>query len=159
MSAPDGQDLVKHFESLRLTAYPDPATGGKPWTLGWGHTQGVHQGDECSSADAERLFQLDWALANAAVWSYCTGPYSLYELDAMTSFVFNVGAEALHHSTLRRLLLDGRPKEEVVREFLKWDRAGGRVLHGLDLRRRAECLLFLGKDWRDYEKPLEGWWA
>ena len=36
-----GREFIKGFEQLRLKAYPDPGTGGKPWTIGWGHTKGV----------------------------------------------------------------------------------------------------------------------
>ena len=34
----DGAHLTEQFEGCKLTAYPDPATGGDPWTIGYGHT-------------------------------------------------------------------------------------------------------------------------
>ena len=53
--------LVKRFEGCRLDAYPDPATGGDPWTIGWGHTgPEVHKGLTISQdiADAYLLKDL-----------------------------------------------------------------------------------------------------
>ena len=47
-----GIDLIINFEGISLIAYPDPATGGDPWTIGYGHTGGVKPGDTCTEAEA-----------------------------------------------------------------------------------------------------------
>jgi lysozyme len=65
------------------------------------------------------------------------------ELDALVSFVYNVGMAAFNRSTMRALLQAGKPRDEVAKEFLRWNKAGGRVLSGLTARRLAEQQLFM----------------
>ena len=58
-----GLALIQQFEGLRLTAYPDPGTGGDPWTIGIGHTGGVQEGDTCTQAEADEWFAEDYETA------------------------------------------------------------------------------------------------
>lgn len=70
MSA-EGKKATKYFESLRLKAYPDPATGGAPWTIGCGHTgPDVYKGLVITEAVANQLLDLDIAKAEAQVNKY-----------------------------------------------------------------------------------------
>lgn len=69
------------------------------------------------------------------------------ERDALTSFVFNLGAKRLYDSTLLRKLTKG-DRAGAADQFLRWNRGGGRVLPGLVARREAERRMFLGLDWR-----------
>lgn len=57
--SPAGLDLIKKFEGLKLAAYPDPGTGGDPYTIGYGHTGGVKPSDVCTLAQAASWLQSD----------------------------------------------------------------------------------------------------
>jgi lysozyme len=63
-------------------------------------------------------------------------------LDAMVSFAFNVGLGNLQSSTLR-MKYNRADYQGAADEFLKWTKAGGKVLRGLERRREAERALFL----------------
>ncbi len=62
--------------------------------------------------------------------------------DSLCSFAFNVGLGSLQRSTLRMKTNRG-DFEEAADEFLKWTKAGGRVLPGLVKRRNDERALYL----------------
>lgn len=137
-----GLDLIKSFEGLRLEAYPDPGTGGEPWTIGYGHTGGVKPGTKIKQENAEQLLKLDLARFELAVDKLITVPLTQNEFDALVSFAFNVGEGALEESTLRKRLNKGEPKEKVFREELpRWNKGGSGVLEGLTRRRAAEVKL------------------
>jgi len=133
-----GVDLIKGFEGLRLSAYQDSAD---VWTIGYGHTAGVQPGDRISTAEAERLLRQDTAWAQDAVRSLVKVPLSQNQFDALTSFTFNLGAEALEQSTLLRKLNAG-DMAGAQAEFGRWVHADGEVLPGLVRRRAAEGELF-----------------
>lgn len=154
-------DLVKDAEGLRLTAYPDPASGGAPWTIGYGHTgPDVRPGLVISTARAEELLRADLAAAAAIVDRVVTAPLTDTQRGVLASFAFNVGAGRAKRGgdpgkdgfvTLKT----GKPSTLLVTlnagdlagaaaEFAKWTRAAGKVMPGLVKRRAAEAALFLG---------------
>lgn len=130
------------FEGLSLQSYPDPGTGGAPWTIGYGHTGGdVRPGESISSSVAEVFLAGDLAKAAASVSRLITAPLDQGPFDALTSFAFNVGAGALEGSTLRRRLNQGEPVLQVLEQELpRWCKGGdpARVIEGLSKRRAAE---------------------
>jgi len=137
-----GLDLIKSFEGLRLEAYPDPGTGGEPWTIGYGHTGGVKPGEKITKENAEQLLKLDLARFERAVSKLITVPLTQNEFDALVSFTFNVGEGALEGSTLRKRLNKGEPKATVFKEELpRWNKGGSGVMEGLVRRRAAEVEL------------------
>jgi len=145
---PDGVALIKRFEGCakkrgdgRVEAYPDPATGGDPWTIGWGATgPGIGPGtvwtqDACDArleADLERY-------ARQVVNALGDAPTSQRQFDALVSFHYNTGAIA--RATLMRKHKAG-DFEGAAREFDRWCYAGGRVMKGLARRRAAEAALY-----------------
>jgi GH24 family phage-related lysozyme (muramidase) len=106
---PEGWTLLKTWEGCRLSAYPDPASGGAPWTIGYGHTgPDVVPGLTITQQEADALLQKDVADAACAVERLLPGVSLLpRQRDALISFCFNVGVGALETSTLRRRLLAG----------------------------------------------------
>ena len=134
-------ELVKSFEGLRLSAYPDPATGGKPWTIGYGHTDGVVKGQRITEVQAIALLAQDLARAAADVRRLVTAPLTQWQFDALVCFVFNVGAGRFSSSTMLRLL-NARDYAGAAGEFGRWVYAGGEILPGLVRRRDAERKLF-----------------
>ncbi|CAI0744511.1 MAG: lysozyme [Serratia grimesii] len=137
-----GRDFIKGFEALRLIAYPDPGTGGKPWTIGWGHTKGVKQGDRITQDQAEQFFSDDLAVYELTVNSAIKCPMTQNQFDAMVSLAFNIGGPAFAGSTLVKKFSVGDAKG-AADEFPKWKNSGGKVMPGLVKRRAAEREVFL----------------
>ena len=136
-----GLDLIKSFEGLRLKAYPDPGTGGVPWTIGYGSTKGVKRGMVISADQAEKLLLSDLEDACKAVEKYVTVPLNDNQFAALVSFVFNCGSGNFVSSTLLRRLNEGE-YGSVPMQLMRWTKAAGRVLPGLVRRREAEGFLF-----------------
>lgn len=138
-TSPKGIALIKEFEGCRLNAYLCAA--GVP-TIGYGHTAGVALGMTITLAQAEAFLREDLRKFEKGVSEALTRPVTQSQFDALVSFSYNLGVGALKKSTLLRLLNQGRT-EEAAGEFLKWNRAGGKVLTGLTRRRQKEKELFL----------------
>ncbi len=147
---PDGIALIKRFERCakqrsdgQLEAYPDPGTGGAPWTIGWGATgKGIGPGTVWTAQQCDARLEADLARYSAEV-SRALGeaPTSQHQFDALVSFHYNTGAIA--RATLTRLHLAGN-YDGAAAEFGKWVNAGGRRLAGLVRRREAEAALYRG---------------
>lgn len=136
-------DLIKRFEGCKLTAYPDPGTGGEPWTIGYGHTgPEVKSGMTISQAIADAYLVKDVEHAADVVKRGVTVPMTQGQYDALCSFVFNVGAGNFLKSTLLRKLNAGDTLGASL-EILRWSKAAGKELPGLVRRRAAEQSLFL----------------
>ena len=135
-----GIALIEKFEGLRLKAYQD---GAGIWTIGYGHTSGVKEGDTCTSAQADDWLDSDIAEAEHAVNGMVHVVMTQDQFNALVSFVYNLGPNALQGSTLLRLLNAGASALAAA-EFLKWDHVAGIVSAGLLKRREAEQALFLG---------------
>ena len=127
-----GLKLIESFEGLRLKAYQDSVG---VWTIGYGHTKGVKQGQVITQQQAQAFLQQDLAVAEAAVNRLgltLTGN----QFAALVSFTFNLGA-----GNLTKLLKNGLAA--VADRILLFDHAGGKALPGLTRRRKAERALFL----------------
>lgn len=147
----NGLNLIKTYEGLELTAYPDPGTGGAPWTIGYGHTgPEVHAGLVWTQQQAEQALASDVAQSERDVTSLVKVQINQNQFDALVSFAYNCGsdidaddiAEGLGDSTLLKKLNAG-DYDGAANEFPKWNRSGGKVLSGLTKRRNAERSLFL----------------
>lgn len=139
----NGENLIKSFEQLKLSAYKRFPT--EPWTIGWGHTKGVQQGDTCTYEQAEAWFVEDTQAAVDANNSLLTVPVSQNQFDALVSFAYNAGIGAESHSTLLRLVNGGSP-DQAAAEFTRWDHVNGIEVAGLKRRREAEAALFSRPD-------------
>ena len=156
----NGIEIIKAHEGLVLYAYPDPGTGGEPWTIGYGHTKGVTPGMWISEEQAEAFLIEDLERFEAAVMELLPIPLAQSEFDALVSFTFNVGAHALQTSTLRKRLLAGEPRCQVYQEELKrWNKGGNGVLEGLVRRRQEEadlaCLGYLSEYAEELPEAVE----
>lgn len=126
------------MEGLRLEAYEDAA--GVP-TIGYGHTKDVRMGDRISEYWAKELLRDDIDEAERQVKELGVARNEA-QLDALVSFVFNLGIGALKESTLLRVIREGGSKADIKREFKRWVYAGGKRLKGLELRREWEAKRF-----------------
>lgn len=142
-TSPTGVELLKDLEGLSLQAYPDPGTGGDPWTIGYGHTgPEVQPGLVISIEQAGELLKEDLVKFEEAVSKLITVKLNQHEFDALVSFAYNVGWFALEDSTLRRRLNAGEMKCPVFKEELpRWVNGGNGPMAGLVRRREAEAEL------------------
>ena len=139
----NGLHLTEQFEGCKLTAYPDPGTGGAPWTIGYGHTGAeVHQGMTITQEQAEEFLMQDVQKAVQTVNLKVHTDLTQNEFDALVDFVFNCGAGNFAGSTLLRKINAG-DMEGAALEFEKWTHADGKVMAGLIKRRHAEAEEFL----------------
>ena len=133
-------DLIQQFEGCKLTAYLCPAG---VWTIGWGSTGiGVSKGVTWTQAEADERYKKDIGVFKTGVKKLVTVPINNNQLEALTSFAYNLGLGALKGSTLLKYLNAGN-YQAAANQFLRWDKAGGKVLSGLTRRRTAERNLFL----------------
>lgn len=135
----EGKDLIKRWEGLRLKAYK--CSAGK-WTIGYGHTRDVKQGQVISLHEAEEILKSDLELFYEPPVEKMAPGANQNQFDALVSFAFNLGEDALRGSTLLAKFLAG-DLAGAAAEFMKWKHAAGKVLPGLVKRRAAERELFL----------------
>ena len=126
------------MEGLRLEAYEDAA--GVP-TIGYGHTKDVRMGDRISEYWAKELLRDDIDEAEQQVKELGVARTE-GQLDALTSFVFNLGIGRLKESTLLRVIREGGSKQQIRKEFKRWVYGGGKQLPGLVTRREWEAKRF-----------------
>lgn len=132
-------DLIKSFEGLRLKAYRD--TGGV-WTIGYGETRGVSEGQIITKAQAEDMLTKRVAIFESGVHSLVKVTLNDKQLGALISFAYNLGLDALAKSTLLKLINAGKLIEAAA-QFSRWNKDNGVVLKGLVKRRAAEQDLFV----------------
>ena len=138
---PEGWSLLQTWEGCSLSAYPDPASGGAPWTIGYGHTGAeVVPGLTISQEQAEAWLQSDAAEAADAVDRLLSGEgLTPRQRDALISFCFNVGVGALETSTLRKRLMAGEaPAMVISHELPRWCKGPNGPVERLKRRRAAE---------------------
>ena len=130
-----GINLIKQFEGCYLEAYKCPAD---VWTIGYGHTSGVKQGQEITQAQADAFLASDLAKFEKNVEKYNSKyGWNQNEFDALISFAFNIGS-------IDQLTANGTRNRTVIAEkILLYNKASGKVLNGLTRRRKAERELFL----------------
>ena len=139
-----GIALIKQFEGCKLTAYQDSVG---VWTIGYGWTQPVdgkpiRAGMTIKQETAERLLKTGLVSYESDVSRLVKVSLTQGQFDALVSFTYNLGARSLSTSTLLRKLNAG-DYAGAADEFLRWNKAGGKVLNGLTRRREAEHALFL----------------
>ena len=132
--------MIREFEGCRLQSYPDPASGGDPWTVGIGHTgPEVVPGYEITQAVANQLLRDDLDRFEKGISDQINVPLNQEQFDALVSWAFNCGLGATGDSTLRRRLNEGEDVNIVIAEELPRWTSGG--MPGLVRRRNAEVRL------------------
>lgn len=154
----EGIKLIKHFEGCHFKPYLCPAL---LWTIGYGHVLYPEQNRlplaerksynlktehnrSYSQEEVDALLKQDLQRFERGVMRYITVPLRQNEFDALVSFSFNLGLGTLQRSSIRSKLNRG-DKEGAIETLLKYCRAGGKVLRGLERRRTAEANMFFGK--------------
>ncbi|MBG0660369.1 lysozyme [Enterobacter roggenkampii] len=139
-----GIAMIKQFEGCKLTAYQDSVG---VWTIGYGWTKPVdgkpiRAGMTIKQETAERLLKTGLVSYESDVSRLVKVGLTQGQFDALVSFTYNLGVRSLSTSTLLRKLNAG-DYAGAADEFLRWNKAGGKVLNGLTRRREAERALFL----------------
>lgn len=143
-----GIELIKKFEGFMSKPYKCPA--GIP-TIGYGATfypdgKKVTMSDKAiTEAEGTALLASMLTKFEQYVDSYCIDTITQNQFDALVSFCYNLGPANLKASTLLKKV-NLNPNDETIRaEFMKWTKAGGKVLKGLVTRRTAEADLYFKK--------------
>ena len=161
-------NLIRGFEGLHLSAYPDPASplartgkgAGDPWTIGWGRTKDVKRGDKCTLDQANAWLREDAERAAGIVRNSVTVPLTAGEHAALVSLAYNLGYLP---PSLRACLNGGVTDKGVTMEpgsygaallqFPRNCRAQTRPMKGLYRRRLAEAAVFSDLPWEDACSP------
>jgi lysozyme len=143
-----GIALIKHHEGVRSRPYRCAAN---LWTCGVGHLigDGKHLPDSWnrtfSQEEIDGLLKSDLRRFELGVHKMLPNvPLRQHEFDAIISFCFNLGLGCFQRSTIRQALLRG-DKKAAMESLVKYCRAGGKILRGLQIRRLDERALFEGK--------------
>lgn len=140
-----GLALIKEFEGWRSRPYLCP--GGKP-TIGWGSTRDVDgtriniNHHDINEIDGQAMLDRALLTVHRAIGELVSVPLTENQFSALASWVYNLGAGNLRHSTLRKKLNMG-DFEGAAQEFPRWCYAAGDILPGLVTRRAAEKALFM----------------
>jgi lysozyme len=135
-----GIRFLEALEGFRANAYLD--SGGVP-TIGYGWTVGVKMGDTCTQEEAEEWLIREVQKIAGFLENCVKVSLKQSQVDALASFIYNVGRGAFMNSTMLKMLNKGE-FEGAANEFGKWNHVAGKVNEGLSNRRRAERILFKG---------------
>jgi len=144
----EGIALIKVFEGCKLQSYKCAAD---VWTIGYGHTKSVAEGQEITQEEADSILLDDLEIYEEAVLKAVEVPLHQHQFDALVSWTFNLGGANLNASTMLKVI-NKAEYEDVPAQIKRWNKASGKVLQGLIRRREAEALLFEGKDWENGTK-------
>jgi lysozyme len=139
-----GKDLIKSFEGCKLIAYQCSAMR---WTIGYGNTffedgTPVKPGDRITQERAEKLLDIIIKDFSDRIEKTIKTILTDNQESALLSFTYNVGIANLQKSTLLKKV-NYNPNDPTIRlEFMKWNKASGKVLNGLTRRREAEANLY-----------------
>ena len=140
-----GLKLIRHHEGVRSRPYRCPAG---LWTVGVGHLIGdgkslpAEWNRVFSTEEIDGLLKRDLRRFELGVHKMLPNmPLRQHEFDALVSFCFNLGLGCFQRSTVRQALLRG-DKTQAMASLIKYCRAGGKILKGLQTRRLDEKALF-----------------
>lgn len=143
-------ESIKRWEGCRLAAYPDPGSGGVPWTIGFGSTRdeqgrAIVPGTTWTQERAEaRLAAEVEEFAKGVDKLIGAAPTTPGQRAALVSLAYNIGLSALKESTLLRLHKEG-DYAGAEGQFQRWNKAAGKVMQGLTNRRAAEAAIYGGR--------------
>ena len=135
-------EKIKEFEGCRLQAYQDAAG---VWTIGYGHTYGVRRGDRISRQYADEMLQEDIENVERQLMALHdpeVGRWTKAQLDAVVSFVFNVGIGRYTKSALRKAIMQKMPDDKIEKYWRSWSFVNGEKSRGLEKRRDWELERF-----------------
>ncbi len=143
--SPNGLEFIKHWEQFRSKPYKD--SSGVP-TIGFGTTY-YPNGERVRLTDPEitleqalEIYHDNLLIYQIAVDSFTRDDINQNQFDALVSFAYNAGIQALKTSKLLRLINENPNDPEIAKQFLRWVYDEGRKVRGLINRRNAEINLY-----------------
>ena len=139
-----GKDLIMQFEGLKLSAYQDSVG---IWTIGYGNTfyedgKPVKKGDIITHNRAIELFNLIVKRFEVGVDELVTSNLNQNQFDALVCLSYNIGLGNFKSSSLLKMVNNGPSNTAIYLQFLRWNKAKGKVIEGLTRRRMAESNLY-----------------
>ena len=152
----DAIKMIAHHEGLRFKPYQCPA---RLWTVGVGHVLYPEQGKlpidqrdgfalrpkdnrQFTKDEVDGILRSDLQRFERGVEQLISVKLTQGQFDACVSFAFNVGLGTLQRSTFRQKVIRGE-KDAAIASLLQYCKAGGKVLRGLENRRKDEAALFM----------------
>lgn len=142
----EGLEHIKEFEQFRAKAYR-PVQGDR-WTIGWGNTfykdgSPVKEGDIITMDEANELLSNIIYRFEFEINDLIKTELNQNQFDALLSFTYNVGTGNFKNSTLLKIVnQDPNNLKEIEKQFLRWDKSGGKIYKGLTRRRESEFELY-----------------
>ena len=142
------ENKLKEYESLKLNAY---ICAGGVLTIGWGHTglvdgKKIELGMSITKTKAQELFEQDIVTVEKPL---ANEPFanrlSQGQWDALVSFIYNVGWDSYKKSTLRKRINEDINHNDIPNQFMRWNKANGKILAGLTKRREWEVEQYKGE--------------
>ena len=133
---------IKKWEGYRAHAYKCPAG---VWTIGYGHTKGVREGDVTTRDEADRMLRGDVYQAERTILNI-PELSTQGRFDAVCDFVYNIGYPQFRNSTLYKYIKGRKTDKQIQAEFRRWVYAGGVKLRGLVKRREWEAQRWIEND-------------
>jgi lysozyme len=141
----NGYKLIQEFEGLSLVPY---LCSAKVPTIGYGNTFYPSGKKVTMNDNPISLLTAKWMLKETAdkfaadVDKLIKSKLTQNQFNALVSFAFNLGVTALGKSTLLKKVNVNPNDITITNEFLKWNKAGGKVLNGLTKRRTIEAKIY-----------------
>ena len=160
-----GIALIKKYESLhdgdlsKVGLQPKICPAGI-FTVGWGRTLRDKNGvylrlkdkelafsmyPNLTEEDADKMLKEDLEIFSKGVAKLVKVKLNKNQFSALVSFAYNVGLGNLEKSTLLKRVNAFPGDIQIMGEFKKWDKANGKTLRGLTLRRNEEAVLYFTK--------------
>ena len=141
-------DITKVSEGCKLKAYPDPASGNLPITIGWGNTiradgTKFKLGDTLTQTQADNLLQFTInQVGKQVVATLGKTVVNQNQFDALVDFDYNEGNGRLLGSDLLKLVKVNPNNPAIAAEFMRWEYSNHKIFNGLVHRRVAEVKLY-----------------
>ena len=134
-------NFIREVEGFERKAYQDE---GGVWTIGYGHTRGVKEGDNISTHKANMYLNTDLIIFEIQLQKLIRADLNPNQYLALLSFIYNIGATQFADSTLLKYVNEGK-FELVPDELRKWNKVNNEVSLGLTRRREREANLFMSE--------------
>lgn len=142
----EGYKLLKHFEAgsgFETKAYWDKT--GRIWTIGWGFTKGVKEGDTMTEEEGNERLREEIQEYERGVLRLCTLEPNENQFSAMVCLAWNIGLHSKKGFPISAVLRHHNLGDfrKAADSFKSWQTSGGIELSGLVRRRKAEAALYL----------------
>lgn len=143
-----GVEFIAQFEGFSASVYPDPGSGNVPYTQGFGTTvrpNGTLLGMGDPIITKEIAYEWLGDHINKNISPYLNKTFSSLsqeKFDSLVSLIYNIGLGNFDKSSVKRDILANVDCDQIASHINLWNKASGKILNGLILRRKKEGILF-----------------